>query len=356
MNSSIHEFGDMPDQDSRRGSGGGAAAVGRSDASGRRGDANADGPLVGVIYNPRSHRNKGQDLAIGDRERVILATPEKRGKIIEVLADFAARGVDYLIISGGDGTVRDVLTCGAGVFGDDWPVLAVLPKGKTNALNVDIGAPPDWSLAQAIDAFHTGSRVTRRPLDISALDKESERLPVRGFILGAGAFTLGVRAGQEAHSMGLFDSLAVGMTSAWGVVQGMFGANDNPWRRGVEMTVRLFPGGEILAHSGHGDPARRMILMASTLHRMPLGLKMFGTKRAGLKLAVLDRARRRMMASLPLILAGWRPGWLERGGYHQRDVDSFEFEIGDQFILDGEAFPAGRYLVAQGPELTFVSA
>ena len=81
-----------------------------------------------------------------------------------------------------------------------------------------------------------------------------ERLPVRGFILGAGAFTLGVRAGQEAHSMGLFDSLAVGMTSAWGVVQGMFGANDNPWRRGVEMTVRLFPGGETLAHSGHGDP------------------------------------------------------------------------------------------------------
>jgi hypothetical protein len=313
-------------------------------------------PRIGIIYNPRSHRNQGQDLACAGADTVMVAQPRTREEIAHALAGFARDGIDFLIINGGDGTVRDVLTCGAGVFGDDWPVLAVLPKGKTNALNVDIGAPPDWSLAQAIDAFHTGSRVTRRPLDISALDTESERLPVRGFILGAGAFTLGVRAGQEAHSMGLFDSLAVGMTSAWGVVQGMFGANDNPWRRGVEMTVRLFPGGEILAHSGHGDPARRMILMASTLHRMPLGLKMFGTKRAGLKLAVLDRARRRMMASLPLILAGWRPGWLERGGYHQRDVDSFEFEIGDQFILDGEAFPAGRYLVAQGPELTFVSA
>ncbi|MEC7399289.1 MAG: diacylglycerol kinase, partial [Pseudomonadota bacterium] len=102
MNSSIHEFGDMPDQGSRRVSGGGAAAVGRSDATGQRGEAKADGPLIGVIYNPRSHRNKGQDLAIGDRERVILATPEKRGQITEVLADFAARGVDYLIISGGD--------------------------------------------------------------------------------------------------------------------------------------------------------------------------------------------------------------------------------------------------------------
>jgi hypothetical protein len=118
-----------------------------------------------VIYNPRSHRNKGQDLALGDRERVMLATPEKRGQISSVLEDFAKNGIDYLIISGGDGTVRDVLTCGAEVFGDDWPVLAVLPKGKTNALNVDIGAPANWSLAEAIDAFETGSRVTRRPLD-----------------------------------------------------------------------------------------------------------------------------------------------------------------------------------------------
>ena len=126
MSSSIHEFGDRPDADRP-----GAAAIGRAP----RGpdEANANAPRVGVIYNPRSHRNKGQDLALGDRERVMLATPEKRGQISSVLADFAQHGIDYLIISGGDGTVRDVLTCGAEVFGDDWPVLAVLPKGKTNS-------------------------------------------------------------------------------------------------------------------------------------------------------------------------------------------------------------------------------
>ena len=46
--------------------------------------------------------------------------------------------------------MRDVLTMGRAVFADRWPAIAVLPKGKTNALNVDIGAPADWSLEGAM--------------------------------------------------------------------------------------------------------------------------------------------------------------------------------------------------------------
>ena len=267
---------------------------------------------------------------------------------------FASSGIDYLIINGGDGTVRDVLTCGHGVFGDDWPLLAVLPKGKTNALNVDLGAPADWSLRDAIDAFTSGTTVTRRPVEIAALDGQSA--PLRGFILGAGAFTLGIRAGQDAHRYGFFDSFAVGMTAAWGVLQVVFGSDRNPWRRGVGMDLRLLPEGRSLPHSGHGDPARRELLLASTLRRMPLGIKLFGDLRVGLKLAVMDRPARRLMAYMPAILAGWQPRWLEQAGLHRRQADAFEMIIDDQFILDGEAFPAGSYLVSQGPELTFVTA
>ena len=53
---------------------------------------------------------------------------------LAVLDRFAQKGVDYLAISGGDGTVRDVLTGGAEIFGDDWPPLIVLPKGKPAVL------------------------------------------------------------------------------------------------------------------------------------------------------------------------------------------------------------------------------
>ena len=348
MNSSIYEFADLPA--SKPASRSGAGRRQRSDSrrlSSRR-------ARIGVIYNPRSHRNKGQDLALGERHHVMVATPEKRSQIAAALADFASSGIDYLIINGGDGTVRDVLTCGHGVFGDDWPLLAVLPKGKTNALNVDLGAPADWSLRDAIDAFTSGTTVTRRPVEIAALDGQSA--PLRGFILGAGALTLGIRAGQDAHRYGFFDSFAVGMTAAWGVLQVVFGSDRNPWRRGVGMDLRLLPEGRSLPHSGHGDPARRELLLASTLRRMPLGIKLFGDLRVGLKLAVMDRPARRLMACMPAILAGWQPRWLEQAGLHRRQADAFEMIIDDQFILDGEAFPAGSYLVSQGPELTFVTA
>ena len=64
--------------------------------------------------------------------------------------------IDYLVVDGGDGTVRDVLTCGAGIFGESWPTLIVLPNGKTNALAADLGLPTNWSLSDAMEAiqFH----------------------------------------------------------------------------------------------------------------------------------------------------------------------------------------------------------
>ncbi|PZT86723.1 MAG: hypothetical protein DI637_10340 [Citromicrobium sp.] len=308
---------------------------------------------VGVIYNVRSHRNDGSDLASARREGVTVSQPKTRLDIAIALAEFAAADIDYLIISGGDGTVRDVLTMGQTVFGNHWPQIAVLPKGKTNALNVDLGAPEEWTLAQAIDAYESGRRLIRRPLAIS---REGSTDPaILGFILGAGAFTLGVEAGQDAHRIGFFNSLAVGMTSAWGVLQALFGSDRNRWRRGTEMAMTHAATGRAFPHSGHGDRARRHVMLASTLEKMPLGLKIFDRSQSGIRVAMLDKPRRRMLAVLPAILAGWRPHWLSAAGFHNLSSDAFSLELDEAFILDGEHFESGQYRVQQGPELTFVS-
>ena len=52
---------------------------------------------------------------------------------------------------------------------------------------------------------------------------------------------------------------------------------------------------------------------------------------------------------------GWRPAWLAKAGLHQLGAEGLEIEVTEPVILDGEAFPAGRYRVEQGPELTFVT-
>ncbi|MEL7446706.1 MAG: diacylglycerol kinase family protein [Pseudomonadota bacterium] len=343
MATPIYEFAQLPQAS-------GEQIHARSDRHARRA---GEAPTVGVIYNPRSHRNKGKDFDCGVCPDVFIAQPGDRSQLPKALERLAAKGIDLLVINGGDGTVRDVLTCGQAVFGDDWPPVAVLPKGKTNALTVDLGVPLDWTLQDAIDALDEGGSVRRRPMEIEALSVQSSE--VYGFILGAGSFTHATQAGQSAHKLGAFNSMVVGVTITWAIIQSIFGSRMNKWRRGTRMDIRLDQSGARLEHSGKGDPERRQLLFASTLERLPAGLKPFGTLRKGLKLVAMDQVSRLTTTLMPAIARGWTPKGLRKSGYHQVAVSSFTLEIDGQFILDGEAFPAGKYRIGQGPELEFVT-
>lgn len=343
MATPIYEFGQIPRVDP------GVKPRGRA----RRVRDAGQAPTVGVIYNPRSHRNLGADFDCGLCPHVHIAQPRARAQLPEALAEFAAKGIDLLVINGGDGTVRDVLTCGQAIFGDDWPAVAVLPKGKTNALTVDLGVPEDWGLQDAIDALDHGSRVYRRPMAVSAVDEPGKR--VAGFILGAGAFTKATQAGQSAHKLGAFDSMVVAVTGIWALLQSLFATRNNPWRKGARMRIGLGTADAPMAHSGNGDPEMRQLLFASTLEKLPAGIKPFGALRSGLKLVAVDQISRRTTALVPLVLTGKLRNGLRQRGIHQLAATQFSLSIDDQFILDGEAFPAGDYRIEQGPELAFVA-
>lgn len=310
-------------------------------------------PRVGVVSNPRSHRNTSDRPIAPPGSAVEITEPATRPALLAALERFAADGIDLLVVSGGDGTVRDVLTMGRTVFRERWPALAVLPRGKTNALNADLRAPAGWTLAGAVEAFISGRRVTRRPLMVEQMDGAGRAM--LGFILGAGAFTLGIDTGQDAHRMGFVDSLAVALTSAWGLSQTVFGSAGNPWRRGSPMRLTDLETGAELPRTRFGEAGRRSILLASTLERMPLGIHLFGKGQGDIRVALLDAPRRRVMGFVPAMLAGWHPRWLAGAGLHHLSLRGFAMEIGDSFVLDGEMFEPGRYAITLGPELTFVT-
>jgi hypothetical protein len=317
-------------------------------------------PLIGIVRNPRSHRNRDRAPELADRPNVLTRTPRTRAALCEELADFAERRIDYLVVDGGDGTVRDVLTCGEAAFGAHWPKLIVLPKGKTNALAVALGLPNVWSLAAALDAAATGRTTERRPLVVELPPDARYRdgaptARVHGFLLGAGVFTLCTQAAQQAHRYGAFNSFAVLLTIVWGVLKSLFGGRGNPWRAGTAMRLSVGPDRRPLPRSLHGTPGRRYVLLVSTLDRFPLGIRPFGPLRDTLMVGLVDAPLRRVLAMIPLLASGLHRAGFARLGIHRLGLDQeLEMDIDDRFILDGEYFPAGRYILRQGSPLRFV--
>jgi diacylglycerol kinase (ATP) len=61
-----------------------------------------------------------------------------------------------------------------------------------------------------------------------------------------------------------------------------------------------------------------------------------------------------LVARTPIVFRGVISESLLRRGYHVHALDTVRLDIGDRFILDGEAFPAGRYQLSLGPKLRFV--
>lgn len=231
-------------------------------------------PRVGVISNPRSHRNRGRARPTALPEAyVIKREPSSRNELMSVLTQFVNEGVELIVIDGGDGTVRDVLSVAHGVYRGKLPRIAVIPSGKTNALAYDLGLPSHWNLGDAIAAHAADHTIDRAPIHIHW---NNNALPDQlGFIFGLGVFSRATMLAQNVHRKGLFNGVAVFFTLAMAFLKSLFGGDRNSWRRG-DMARVSRNGVEIFAE-------RVYLILASTLRKMPAGLRPFGRVRDGLK-------------------------------------------------------------------------
>lgn len=302
-------------------------------------------PRIAMVSNPRSRRNQTAELLSRVAPGMLAAAPTTPQHLADTLASYAARPIDMLIIDGGDGTVRDVITAAAAAFGADLPPLAVLPSGKTNALALDLGIPFAWSPMDACAALEGGRTQTRSPVEI---ELENGRV-LRGFLFGAGGFVRATELAQRTHRIGAFGNLAVGLSLAGAITQTLVGGKANPWRAGDRMHVTNLVTGE----SSERD---LYLLFGSTLKRLPLGAKPLGRGGPGLNLLAVDAPPRLMPLAAPAILAGMEGGWLKRLGYHHcHDTPAFQLSVDSGFILDGELFAGGAVTVRTGTPIRFVT-
>lgn len=300
---------------------------------------------IGIIFNHRAHQNS-LDVTRANAIETGLnwASPRTMEELETALARFAAERISTLVIDGGDGTIRNVLTVAARHFGDAMPAVAIIPSGKTNALAIDLGVPSGTTLSAVLEMVHAGRTRRRSPIEVVRGGDFDTSL--RGFLFGAGGFVKATRLAQTTHRMGAFRGVAVGMAIAAAVAQTIFAGRDNPWRRGDRMRLEL-DDGQIIERPLY-------LLLGSTLERLPLGLKPFGRVRSGLKLLHVDAPPRNMLLTAPAVLAGLEKSWLDRRGYRRSDVQSVRISLDTEFIMDGERYPGGDLLLRQGKPIDFI--
>lgn len=296
-----------------------------------------------MIHNARARHNvlRAAPLSVDGCEHVM---PRSHAELDEALAGFATRGVNALIIDGGDGTVRDVMSIASRHYSGLFPRIAIVPSGKTNALALDLGIPKHWTAKDAVEAIRFGGIKARSPIEIWR--PGAEQAVLRGFIFGAGAFVRATGLAQTTHRFGAFNGLAVALSIVGAVTQTLFGGRDNSWRRGEPMRVASADGTDV-------DGAHYM-LIGSTLVHMPLKVRPFGEPRAGLKLLRVEGSPRNIISALPALLGGGEPRWMAQAGYHREDSERFDLRLDGGFILDGETFDGGDLTLRQGCPMRFV--
>lgn len=297
---------------------------------------------IGVLSNPRSGGNK---RGIGTIRDFVTADPGVRygeavtsAEVEAVLADFAVRGVDFLVVNGGDGTIQAVLTT---VFGrrifPRAPILALLQAGTASMIARDVGVcgQPLAALLKIRDWCDRPEKNVSAIHECPVLHVCQQANPKAqcGMFFGAGAISRGIElAHGSMNPNGLRGELIPGLIM-------------------IRLLLAVYTGNERLFSPTHmrisidkGPSVRGQYLFAlvSTLERLFLGLHPFwGTEQAPLHFTAVTLNPFRLLLNLPFLLRGRRTASVSRkNGYVSHNTPRITLNFRGSFTLDGEIYEA----------------
>ncbi|MBI5067779.1 MAG: diacylglycerol kinase [Deltaproteobacteria bacterium] len=148
---------------------------------------------IGIVSNPRAHRNRQHPEAAAHLERLLgeaglLRRAETPEELAQALAEMRRAGVDLLAVNGGDGTLHRVVTAVEREWGSrPWPHLLPLRGGAMNTVATCHGhrAAPEVALERVL-----ARRAARQPLlaverDLLRVSAEGSERKL-GFLFGTG--------------------------------------------------------------------------------------------------------------------------------------------------------------------------
>jgi hypothetical protein len=327
------------------------------------GDHLLRGGRTGLVRNPMSRRNRtGRGHAwwrdLGDPD-LLRGEPHGEDELVHTLKEFARREVGLLVVDGGDGTVREVLSALPLAYGAEPPALAVLASGTTNLIAADVGAgradPATITMLGQIarSGFRSASVQRRSALEVSW--PHGSRRPVSGMFVGSAAFT---RATDVSHRLvrqnGVEDGAGIAVTLLSSMAQTLAGSERERWLKGTPMGIAK--------DGGPMEQGDRFLMLATTLHKLVLGLWPFwgegeAKSETGVRYLDIKAHPRRLASALPAILRGRPRQWMAAEGYLSGVAESVDLNIAEPFVVDGEQFdpgPGGQVRLRTGQTFDFI--
>ena len=283
-------------------------------------------PAIGHIRNPRATRSRPAEIG----SDVLSCEPESFGALEDALSEMAEAGVERLVIEGGDGTIREVISRAPEIW-ETPPAYAIIRSGNTNLVARTAGDIPAPEAA-------TKARLTTT-LPMLKVERLGEP-PLRGFIMGVGAYERATRMAQQemASKHGLQVVLAV-----------LRAVRDPAFRDCGEIGLTL---------DGDETTHKRMLVGLSTLPgKLIYGMEPFWNGGNG-PIRWLDIAASppRLFSALPFVAFGRPRSWMA-GAYRSGSSHVVEIHCKDGFVLEGERFasgPDGRIRVTAAETATFL--
>ena len=299
-------------------------------------------PTIAMVTNPRSGGNR---KGFGKIREFLIENPQihhgeavRPEEVHAVLADFAARETDLLIVNGGDGTAQAVLTAlyGRPVFSRP-PVLALLRAGTTSMLARDVGVAgrPLAALAKILAwggaAGRSEQHIQERP--VLKVRQGSDAEPLCGMFFGAGAIPRGIDlCHRSMNPKGRRGELMPGLILARLLLATVTG------------NAKLLPPAdmEIRLDDAPAQRNRYLFALVSTLERLFLGLHPYwGEEKAPLHFTAVQSKPHHLLRNLPYLLRGRRTATASpENGYHSRNAQRLTLHFRGPFTLDGELFEA----------------
>lgn len=308
---------------------------------GRGSDRGGDVRRVGVLSNPLSRRNRitgidglQEDLARhAEALHRVVSTPEE---IAVALAEFEESGVNVIAINGGDGTVDAVLDVllDRAPF-EEFPLLAILPGGRTNMTARDVGArggSPRRALGRLLAWAESGDgAVEVASRNVIRVDGAQGGQPRFGlFFSTAGIYQATVNCWSFRHQSRL-PGMKTGLGTAVSVGTQLVGHC---------LGRERFEPSPIRVRLDDEDQGEReyLALFVTTLERMALGLRPFwGSTPGRLRFTAVDYEHRHLLRAVTGLVRGKPNGYPRpEHGYASHNADRIALELTSGCLLDGE--------------------